>query len=97
MVEELELVQDDEVSTCPPPDEAIHEPFPPAQEEESEVSHFPFQNLDNVVCYDPQKEEEMESSNEVDLPCCTVEDVGKTHEDKTMMHVEDTQVLEALA
>ena len=30
-VEELEPEQDDEVSTCPPPDEAIHNPFPPSQ------------------------------------------------------------------
>jgi hypothetical protein len=47
--------------------------------------------------YDSEKEEEMESSNKVDLPCCTFEDVGTTHEDETMMHVEDTQVLEAPA
>ena len=36
----------------------------------------------------------MESSNKEDLPCCTVEDEGET-EDKTMIHVEDTQVLKA--
>jgi hypothetical protein len=47
--------------------------------------------------YDSEKEEEMESLGKVDLPCCTVEDVGETHEDETMMHVEDTQVLEAPA
>jgi hypothetical protein len=47
--------------------------------------------------YDSEKEEKMESSGKVDLPCCTVEDVGTTHEDETMMHVEDTQVLEAPA
>jgi hypothetical protein len=41
-IEELELEQDDEVLTCPPLNEATHEPFPLAQEEESEVSHFPF-------------------------------------------------------
>jgi hypothetical protein len=33
----------------------------------------------------------MESSNKEDLACCTVEDEGAT-KDKTMMHVEDTQV-----
>jgi hypothetical protein len=44
--------------------------------------------------YDLDKEEEMESSNKEDLPCCTVEDEGET-EDKTMMHVEDTQVLKS--
>jgi hypothetical protein len=58
----LEPEQDDEASTYPPlSDEAIHEPFPPAQEEENEVSHFPFQDLDNALCYDSEKEEEMES------------------------------------
>jgi hypothetical protein len=37
----MEPEQDDEVSICAPPsDEAIHEPFPPTQEEENEVSHF---------------------------------------------------------
>jgi hypothetical protein len=38
-----DIKQDDEVSICAPPsDEAIHEPIPPTQEEENEVSHFPF-------------------------------------------------------
>jgi hypothetical protein len=77
-VEELEPEENDEVSMCAPPsDEAIHEPFPPAQEEENEVSHFPFQDLDNALFYDSEKEEEMESSDKVDLPCCTVEDEGE--------------------
>jgi hypothetical protein len=31
--------------SAPPSDEAIQEPIPPAQEEEDEVSHFPFQFL----------------------------------------------------
>jgi len=38
----MELEKNDEVSTSPPPDESIHEPFLPAQEEESDVSQFPF-------------------------------------------------------
>ena len=46
MVKEREpgdIKHDDEVSICAPPsDEAIHEPIPPTQEEEDEVSHFPF-------------------------------------------------------
>jgi hypothetical protein len=97
-VEELEPKQNDEVSTCAPPsDEAIHEPFPPAQQEENEVSCFPFQDFDNTLFHDSKSEGEVESSNEVDLPCCTVEDEGATHEDETMMHVEDTQVLKAPA
>jgi hypothetical protein len=41
MDEEQEPEQDDEVSTCaPPPDEAIQEPFSPAQQKEDEVSCF---------------------------------------------------------
>jgi hypothetical protein len=45
-VEELEPKQNDEVSTCAPPsDEAVHEPFPPAQQKDDEVSCFPFQDL----------------------------------------------------
>jgi hypothetical protein len=39
----------------------------------------------------------MESSNEVDLPCHTIEDEGETHEDETIMHVEDTQFLKSPA
>jgi hypothetical protein len=39
----------------------------------------------------------MESPNEVDLPCFTFEDVGAIYEDETMMHVENTQVLEVPA
>ena len=43
MVEELEPKQNDEVSTCAPPsDKAIHEPFPPTQQQDDEVSCFPF-------------------------------------------------------
>jgi hypothetical protein len=42
-VEELEPKQNDEISTCAPPsDEAVHEPFSPAQQQDDEVSYFPF-------------------------------------------------------
>jgi hypothetical protein len=90
----LKPERDDEASTYPPlSDEAIQEPFSHTQEEENEVSHFPFQDLDNALFYDSEKEEEMESSNEVDLPCRIVEDEGATHEDETILHVEDSQAL----
>ena len=82
---------------CSSSDEAVHEPFPPAQQEDDEVSCFPFQDLDDTLFHDSESEGEVESSNEVDFPCCTVEDGGATHEDKTVMHVEDTQVLKAPA
>jgi hypothetical protein len=39
----------------------------------------------------------MESSKEVDIPSCTIEDEGAIHEDETLMHVENTQVLKAPA
>jgi hypothetical protein len=57
VVEELEPEQDDEVSICAlPSNETIHKPFPTTQEEENEVSHFPFQDLDNAFFYDLEKE-----------------------------------------
>jgi hypothetical protein len=94
MVEELEPKKNDEVSTCAPPyDEAIHEPFPPPQQEENEVSFFPFEDFDKTLFHGSESEEEVDSLNELDLACCTFEDEGATHEDETMMNVENTQVL----
>jgi hypothetical protein len=94
----MEPKQNDEVSTCAPPsDEAVHEPFPPAQQKDDEVSCFPFQDSDDTLFHDSENEGEMEALNEVDIPCCTIEDEGAIHEDETMMHVEDTQVLKAPA
>jgi hypothetical protein len=91
VVEELEpedIKHDDEVLMCPPPsDEAIQSPIFPAQEEEDEVSHFPFQDFDNTLFHDSKSEGEMESSGKVDPPCCTIEDVGASHEDETLMHI----------
>jgi hypothetical protein len=76
-VEELEPKQNDEVSTCAPPsDEVVHKPFPPTQQKDDEVSCFPFQNFDDTLFHDSESEGEMESSNEVDIPCCTIEDEG---------------------
>ena len=86
---------------APPSDEAIHEPIPPTQEEEDEVSHFPFQDFDNTLFYDSESEGEMESSGKIDPPCCKVEYVEASHEDETMMHDlpfdEVIQILEAPA
>jgi hypothetical protein len=62
MVEEREpedIKHDDEVLMyAPPSDEAIQEPIPPAQEEEDEVSHFPFQVFDDTLFYNSEREEE---------------------------------------
>jgi hypothetical protein len=98
MVEELEPKQNDEVSTCAPPfDKAVHEPFTPAQQKDNEVSRFPFQDSDDSLSHDSENEGEMETLNEVDIPCCTIKDEGAVHEDETITHVEDTQVLKAPA
>jgi hypothetical protein len=47
--------------------------------------------------HDSESEGGMESPKEIDLPCYTIEDEGAVHEDETMTHVEDTQVLKAPA
>jgi hypothetical protein len=73
LVEEPEpedIKHDDEVLMCAPPsDEAIPNPIFPTQEEEDEVSHFPFQVFDNTLFYDSESEEEMESLHEIYPPC----------------------------
>jgi hypothetical protein len=80
---------------APPPNEAIHKPSPPAQQQDDKVSFFPFQDFDDTLFHDSESDGEMESPNEEHFPCCTIKDEGATHEDKTVMHVKDTQVLEA--
>jgi hypothetical protein len=95
-VEESE--PNDEASTHPLPlNEVIYKPSPSAQQQHDKVSFFPFQDFDNTLFHDSESDGEMESSNEEHLPCCTTKEEGATHEDKTVMHVEDTQVLEAPA
>jgi hypothetical protein len=74
LVEEQELEDvnhEDEVLMCVPPfDEAIQDPIPPTQEEESEVNHFPFQVFDDALFYDSEGEEVKESLDELDPSCC---------------------------
>jgi hypothetical protein len=92
----VESEPNDEVSTYPLPlDEAIHKPSPPAQQQDDEVSFFPFQDFDNALLHDSESDGEMESLNEEHFPCCTTKEERATHEDKTVMHVKDTRVLEA--
>jgi hypothetical protein len=87
-----------EVSSCPLPlDEAIHKPSPPAPQQDDKVSFFPFQDYDETLFHDSESDEEMESPNEENILCCTTKEESVTHEDKTIMHVKDTQVLEAPA
>jgi hypothetical protein len=90
--EEQEPEQDDEVSTCaPPPDEAIQEPVSPAQQSEDEVSYFPLQNSNDTVSFNSKDEEEME------VPCCAIEDKEAVHEDEAITHVENIELLEVPA
>ena len=70
---EQELEQNDEVSTCAPPtDEVMHEPVSPIQQSKEEVSHLPFQDANDTVY--SEDEEEMEALDEVEVPCCEIED-----------------------
>jgi hypothetical protein len=94
--EEQEPEQDDEVSTCSPPtDEVMQEPVSPVQQSEEEVSHFPFQDANDTV-YSEDKEE-MEASDEVEVPCCTIKDKEAVHEDEEMTHAENIKLLEVPA
>jgi hypothetical protein len=79
--EEKELEQDDEVSACAPPaDEALQDPVTPAEDEENEVSCF--DSFDDTLFYDSENEEGVEASDEVEVPCCEIEDEETVHEDE---------------
>jgi hypothetical protein len=93
--EEQELEQNDEVSTCAPPaDEVIQEPVSPVQQSEDEVSCFPLQNSNDTVFFN---EEEMEASDEVEVPCYEIEDKEAVHEDEETTHAENIELLEVPA
>jgi hypothetical protein len=78
--EEREYEKNDEVSTCAPPtDEVMQEPISPVQQSEDEVSCFPLQNANNTMLLDSKEEEEMEASDEIEVPCCAIEDEEMTH------------------
>jgi hypothetical protein len=49
--------EDEALVTAPPSDEALQDPISPSQDEENEVSHFPFQFLDDTLFYDSEGEE----------------------------------------
>jgi hypothetical protein len=97
MVEEQEPKQDDEVSICAPPsDEVIQEPVSPVQQNEDEVSCFHFK-IPMTPCVHSEDEEEMEALDEVDVPCCAIEDKEAVHEDEAMTHAENIELLEVPA
>jgi hypothetical protein len=96
VIRQQEPKQDDEVSTCTPPsDKAIKEPVSPAQHNDNEVSFFPFQDIDDTLFLNSENEGEMKSLNEMDIPCCKIEDKEAIHEDETITHAENVKVLEA--
>jgi hypothetical protein len=98
VIGEQEPEQDDEVSTCaPPPDEAIQEPFSPAQQKEDEVSCFSFMDSNDTLFHDSESEEEMEALDEVDVPYCAIKDKEAIHDDETITHAENTKAIEAPA
>jgi hypothetical protein len=85
-------LEDDEVSTiAPPTEEVMQETVSHVQQNKDEVSSFPFQNSDDVVLLD---EEEMKVLDEVEVPCCALEDKEAVHEDEETTHAENTRVLE---
>jgi hypothetical protein len=96
VIKEQEPKQDDEVSTCAPPaDEVIQEPVSPVQQSEDEVSRFPLQDANDTVY--SENEEEKKALNEVDGPCCAIKDKEAVHEDETMTHAENIELLEVPA
>jgi hypothetical protein len=103
MVKEREpedIKHDDKVLMCAPPfNEAIQEPISPAQEEEDEASHFPFQVFDDILFSDSKGEEERKSLDKTNPPYYEVEDVETSHDEETTMHAhpsnEVIQILEA--
>jgi hypothetical protein len=104
VIKEQEPKQDDEVSTCAPPsDEVIQEPVSPVQQSEDEVSCFPLQISDDTVFLDSKDEEEKKALNKVDGPCYVIKELvlpieeGVIPEDETIMHAENTKVLEVPA
>jgi hypothetical protein len=60
--------EDEAFVFAPPSDEALQDPISPAQDEENEVSHFPFHFFDDLLFYDPKGEEVKEPLEELAPP-----------------------------
>jgi len=58
--------EDEALVSAPPSDEALKDPISPAQDEENEVSHFPFQFFDDTLFYDSEGDEVKEPLEELD-------------------------------
>jgi hypothetical protein len=93
VAEETESEQNDEGSiSVPPSDEAIQESFSPAQQKEDEVSCFSMISNDTLF-HDSGKEEEMQSLDKVEVPCCATENEEVIHEDEEMTRAENIKLL----
>jgi hypothetical protein len=98
VIDEQELEQDDEVSTCAPPtDEVMQEPVSPVQQSEDEVGYFPLQNSNDIMSFNSKGEQEMEALDEVEVPCYAIEDKEAVHEDEEMTHAENIKLLKVPA
>jgi hypothetical protein len=51
----------------------------------------------DTLFYDSENEEEMEALDEVEVPCCAIEDKEAFHEDEAMTHAENIKLLEVPA
>jgi hypothetical protein len=98
LIKEQEPEKNNEVSTCAPPTkEVMQEPVSPVQQNKDEVSTFPFQISNDVVLLDSKDEEEREALDEIEVPCCALEDKEAVHEDEVTTYDEDTRILEVPA
>jgi hypothetical protein len=95
VAEETESEQNDEGSiSVPPSDEAIQESFSPAQQKEDEVSCFSSMISNDTLFHDSEREEEMQSLDKMEVPCCATENEEAIHEDEEMTHAENIKLLE---
>jgi hypothetical protein len=84
--------EDEAPVTAPQSDETLQDHVPPAQDEENEVSHFPFHFFDDTLFYDSESVEEMEPLDKLDPLYLKTEDVeANLPLDKAI------QILESLA
>jgi hypothetical protein len=54
---------------------------------------FPSQISNDTLFHDSENEGENKALNEVDGPCCAIKDKEAVHEDETMTHAENIEVL----
>jgi hypothetical protein len=52
--------EDEALVIAPPSDKSLQDPISPTQDEENEVSHFPFQFFDDTLFHGSDTKEELE-------------------------------------